>query len=198
MRNVHRSGGLRIRPLRTGESGAVREFCARLSPDTRYRRFFSAAAVPDSVLRLLTSTDDRERIALVAERDAERGAEIVGIGNFAAVDGSIGEMAVVVRDDCQRQRVGSELASRVMQAAEGRGFQRFIVHVLAENVAVRRLLAKLGEPVSTAASGGVFEVMLVRRSQPGKLPEPVATDSPRGVARDEHGCAGRPSCRGRR
>ena len=50
---------LRIRPLRRGEDGAVRELFARLSLPTRYLRFFLPVSVlSDSLLRTLADVDD--------------------------------------------------------------------------------------------------------------------------------------------
>jgi RimJ/RimL family protein N-acetyltransferase len=156
---------LHIRALRTSEDGPIRELYARLSPRTRYLRFFSPMpTLPDSVARLLASVDYRRQLALVAEHNNGNGDEIVALGSFGAIDDHSAEVALVVRDDWQRQRVGTELAVRILLAAESRGFQRFIVHILSDNVAIRRLLRHVGEVVSTRVSGGVSELAFVRRS----------------------------------
>jgi acetyltransferase len=155
---------LHIRALRRGEESSIRELDAHLSVRTRYLRFLSPLpALPDSVTRLLACVDYRRRLALVAEHHDGSGAEIVGLGSFGAIDESSAEVALVVTDDWQHLRVGTELARRVLQAAEARGFHRFIVHVLAENVAIRRLLKDVGVVVSSKVSGGISELAFVRR-----------------------------------
>jgi len=155
---------LHIRALRTCEDGPIRELYARLSPRTRYLRFFSPMpTLPDSVARLLASVDYRRQLALVAEYDDGNGAEIVGLGSFGAIDDQNAEVALVVRDDWQRQRVGTELAIRILLAAENRGFKRFVVHILSDNIAIRRLLRHVGEMVSSTMSGGMSELAFVRR-----------------------------------
>jgi RimJ/RimL family protein N-acetyltransferase len=73
------------------------------------------------------------------------------------------EVGLVVRDDWQRQRLGTELAGRLLQAAEARGFHRFIANVHSDNAAIRRLLRNLGDVVSTKMSGGISEFAFVRR-----------------------------------
>ena len=73
-------------------------------------------------------------------------------------------MGLVVRDDWQRRHLGTELALRMMQAAERRGFRRFVGHVLDENVPMRKLLKNIGEIVSTKISGNVHELSFVRRA----------------------------------
>jgi GNAT superfamily N-acetyltransferase len=151
-----------IRALRRDEDGPIRELYARLSPRTRYLRFFSST-VPDSVIRQLARVDYRQQLALVAEHEIRNVREIVGLGSFGAVDATSVEVALVVRDDWQRQRVGTALANRMLQAAEQRGYRRFIAHLLPDNVAIRKLLRSVGEVVSSNRAGGVSEVAFVRR-----------------------------------
>ena len=155
---------LRIRALRRGEEGAIRELDAHLTPRTRYLRFLPPfPAPPDSVINLLACVDYRRRLALVAEHDNGHGGEIVGLGSFGAIDDRSVEVALVVRDEWQQQHVGTELARRVLQAAEDRGFHRFIAYVLSDNVAIRRLLKHVGDVVSAKVSRGISELAFVRR-----------------------------------
>ena len=53
----------------------------------------------------------------------------MGLASFGAIDDGNVEVALVIRDDWQRQRLGTELAGRLLQAAEARGFHRFITNV---------------------------------------------------------------------
>jgi GNAT superfamily N-acetyltransferase len=155
---------LRIRPLLPGEADPLRELYARLSPRSRYLRFFSAAPeAPESMVRLLACADGRRRLALVAEHEGRHGWETVGLANFAAVDDSSVEVALVVRDDWQNRGVGAQLGRRLLRAAEVRGYHQFVVHLLPDNLAIRILLKKLCKVVSTRVSGGVSEVTFVRR-----------------------------------
>jgi RimJ/RimL family protein N-acetyltransferase len=119
-------------------------------------------ALPDSLVRSMASVDGRRTLALVAEDDGENRGEVVGLASFGAVDDRDVEVAIVVRDDWQRQHVGTELATRVMLAAESRGYRRFIAHLLPDNIAIRSLLRNVGAIVSTRMNGGVSEVALVR------------------------------------
>ena len=155
---------LHIRPLRRCDDRPVRELYDHLSPRTRYLRFFSPmAALPDSVLGLIVSVDYRRRLALLAELERGDGAEVVALGSFGAVDDHTAEVALVVGDEWQHQGIGIALASRVLQAAEARGFDRFVAHVLPENGAMRKLLKHVGVVVSMKTRHGVSEVSFVRR-----------------------------------
>ena len=155
---------LRIRPLRRCEESTITDLYDHLSPRTRYLRFFSPMpTLPDYIVRMLACVDYRGHLALVAEHDNGNGTEIVGLASFAAIDDGQVEVALVVRDDWQRQRLGTELAGRLLRAAEARGFHRFIANVLWDSVAIRKLLKSLGDVVSTKMSGGTSEIAFVRR-----------------------------------
>ncbi|HEY1307850.1 MAG TPA: GNAT family N-acetyltransferase [Vicinamibacterales bacterium] len=154
-------GALRIRSLRQSDVGVVGEFYRKLSPRTRYLRF--ATPMPDSseaVLRLMTSVDDDRRLALIAESDL---AEVVALGECAAVDDHTAEVGFVVQDEWQRQGIGTALAMRTLSAAESRGYDRFVAEMLAYNIGVKRLLGRVGVVVSSKTWRGMSEVTFLRR-----------------------------------
>jgi acetyltransferase len=164
--NVLLSNGkqVRIRFLQQGEDGPIRELWLHLSPRTRYLRFLSMlSSLPDSLLSRLVSDNARRSMAIVAEHEADGTPIVVGLANLGAVDDESAEVGLVVRDDWQRQHVGTELARTIMRAAERRGIRRFIGHVLTENVAMRKLLKNIGVIVSAKPAGNVQEIAFVRR-----------------------------------
>jgi acetyltransferase len=155
---------IRVRPLHRFEDGPIRELFDHLSLRTRYLRFFSPLRVlPDSMVSRLASVDYRRNLALVAERESGDCREVVGLGSFGAVDDEQVEVALVIRDDWQQRRIGTELAIRILAAAEARGFHRFIANVTSDNRPIRKLLKNLGDVVSATASAGISELVFVRR-----------------------------------
>lgn len=155
---------LRIRPLRRGEELPIRQLYERLSPETRYLRFFSPMPLlPEPVLRVISCVDYRRQLALLAELDGPDGVQVVALGSFAAIDHNTAEVGLVVADQWQRQGIGTALASRLLLAAEARGFDRFVAHVLHGNAVIRRLLARAAFIVSTRTQQAVSEVCFVRR-----------------------------------
>jgi GNAT superfamily N-acetyltransferase len=155
---------VRIRPLQRGEVGSVRELCARLSLRTRYLRFFlPVPVVPDSLVRMLADVDDPRRLAVVAELDHRLGGDIVALGNVGANSDDSADVGLVVADAWQRQGIGTALAARLLNAAEGRGCHRFVIHGLSDNPALRPLLKHVAEIVSTNTRSGVSEITFVRR-----------------------------------
>jgi len=154
---------LTIRLLRHGEEGTLRELFARLSPRSRYLRFFSEMPVtPDSIVRLLADVDGVHRLAVVAELDDAHGCDVVALGNLAVGDG-LPELGIVVADAWQRQGIGVAVIDRLLQAAGRLGHQRFIVHALYENPAMRKLLDHVADVESTSTRQGVMEITFVRR-----------------------------------
>ena len=154
---------VRIRPLRRCDERLIDRFYRRLSPQTRYLRFWSPMPdPPDSLLRLITSVDDRRRLALIAALDVD-GSDVVALSEFAALDDRTAEIGLVVCDEWQGRGLGSALVMRTLRAAEARGFDRFVAEMLFYNAAMKRLLDRVGVVVSTKTSRGVSEVTFVRR-----------------------------------
>jgi acetyltransferase len=154
---------VRVRALHRFEDAPIRQLFEHLSPRSRYLRFLSGFEVlPDSIVATLTGVDHRRHVELVAERDTADGVEVIGLGSFGAIDDRHVEVALVIRDDWQRQRIGTELAIRVLDAAEARGFHRFVAHILAENRPIRRLLNNVGDVTSATASGSTVELVFIR------------------------------------
>ena len=114
-------------------------------------------------MRRLACVDYRRRLAVVAEDEAAGGAGVVALASFSAVDETTAEVAVVVQDDWQRQGVGTALVSMLLDAAEKRGFDRFVATIAADNSIIRRLLNRFGRVVTSHTSLGVSELVFARR-----------------------------------
>jgi GNAT superfamily N-acetyltransferase len=87
----------------------------------------------------------------------------VALASFNAVDETTAEVAIVVQDDWQRQGVGTALISTLLDAAEERGFDRFVATIATDNSIIRRLLVRFGRIVSSHTSLGVSELVFVRQ-----------------------------------
>lgn len=147
-----------IRPIRADDSDRLRTSHARLSPESRYRRFLGAKpelSVSDA--RYLVDIDGCHHFALVAILDDE----IIAVTRFVREpeDPGTAEFAIVVSDEHQRQGLAGELLRRLAEAAAERGVRRFRATILTDNVAIRRLMAALaaGSP-NERRMGAVTEV----------------------------------------
>jgi RimJ/RimL family protein N-acetyltransferase len=155
---------VRIRALHAHEADPIRALYARLSPRTRYLRFLSPMpALPDSVVRHLASVDHQRRLAIVAEDDGAGRDGVIALASFGAIDDATAEVSVVVRDDWQGQGVGTALVAALLNAAEARGFRRFVANIVSENSIIRKLIDRVGRIVASRTSLGVSELAFVRR-----------------------------------
>ena len=70
---------------------------------------------------------------------------IVGVARFVRLldDPTAAEPAIVVCDDLQRRRLGTQLARMLGDAARRRGISRFVATVLSDNPAAMRLMRTL-------------------------------------------------------
>jgi GNAT superfamily N-acetyltransferase len=132
-----------VRPIAATDKELIRQGFARLSPESRYRRFLSSMpALDDRALAYLTELDHHDHEALIA-LDVES-HEAVGVARFVrdAAEPASAEVAVTVVDDWQGRGLGTALLGELADRARAEGVRRFTALVLAEN---RNMLGMLGE-----------------------------------------------------
>ena len=157
---------IRIRALHVREADPVHALHARLSPETRYLRFLSPMpSLPDSFVPHLTSTDYRRHLAVIAEDETAGRDEPVALASFGAVDDDTVEVAIVVQDEWQGHGVGTALVKVLLDAAEDRGFHRFVASMTSENLVMRKLLNRIGRVVASTTTSGVCDLAFVRRRE---------------------------------
>ncbi|MGY3168130.1 acetyltransferase [Thermostichus sp. MS-CIW-19] len=141
--------GITIRPIRPEDEPLVIQFHRHVSDYSIYLRYFhpikySARIAHERLIRICFNDYDRE-IALVAEKQ-EPEATILGISRLSKRHGlpEEAEFALLVADPYQRQGIGTELLTRLIQVARCEGIQRLAGEVLSENEGMRRLCRRLG------------------------------------------------------
>jgi GNAT superfamily N-acetyltransferase len=152
-----------VRMLRPEDREAFLAGFQRLSPESRYFRFFTPMPrMPKNVLDRLLHTDGVDHVALSAWRDAGDGAmQPIGVARFIrlAAEGDTAEAAVAVVDDMQARGVGRLLLADLCEAARERGIRRFRGEILLHNPAVLSLLHDVdARPVSTDGNIAVYEL----------------------------------------
>ena len=159
-------GVVHLRPIRPADAPAVVEFHARLSPRTRYLRYFGPyPQIPPRDLERFTVVDHHDHVAFVGIL----GGEIVAIGRYVRLgDSPSAEVAFVVRDDHQGRGLGSILLEHLAAAARESGLRRFEAEVLAENHQMVRVFREAGYQVSREYAEGAlhleFDVEATERS----------------------------------
>jgi len=164
---------VRIRPVGRDDRDRLRNGYARLSAESRYRRFLAApATLSESTLDYLTGADGWNHLALGAELAAP-GADTsygLGIARFVRLedDPAKAEAAVAVIDEVQRRGLGRLLLRELICAAHERGVTTFVCHVLPSNEPVKTMLHEVDAQAMPHLKDGllVYEMHL-----PDVLPE---------------------------
>lgn len=147
--------------MEPGDKGAIAAGFERLSPESRYRRFFTAMSrLSDADLRYLTEVDHRDHEAVIGFDDD---GEPVGVARY--VRGEIpneAEVAVAVVDDWQGKGAGTALLERLVERARENGVERFVASVLSENEDALELFRSIspGDPSPRRSVPGQVELLI--------------------------------------
>ena len=155
-----------LRHVRPSDGVELRRAFERLSPESRYRRFFGGLSqLSDATLHYLTEVDGRDHVAIVALTESpDLKTEIgLGVARFVrlAEDPAVAEAAVTVVDDVQKRGLGRLLATTLAEAARERGIHRFRADVLADNQPMRAIMAEIGAAERGTSAGVItYDVAL--------------------------------------
>jgi acetyltransferase len=139
---IRNGRALPVRPLRRDDSERLIAAYERLSPESKYMRFFAMKPhLSSSDTRYLLGVDGRNHVALAAFAP-EDPDQIVAVARFvrSADRPWAAEFAITVSDDMHGQGVGSALMARLIATALTVGIDRFVATVLAENAGAHGLI----------------------------------------------------------
>jgi L-amino acid N-acyltransferase YncA len=151
---------IRIEPLRRGDRSAVTGLFARLSAESRLRRFLSPkSSLSDREVAFLTDVGRAERAAMTAV-DARDGT-VLGIARYVEHEGrpGVADTAVAVADDVQRRGIGTALMLRLIACARANGMHLLTATTLWENRPARALMRTAGFQ-ARGSSGAEIELAL--------------------------------------
>jgi GNAT superfamily N-acetyltransferase len=167
-----------IRPASAADMGALSDFFAGLSPQTRYLRFFAPVTPGPEPLRTMSGGDGPTHAVV-----AVRGGVIIGHAMAADQAGSRGartaDVGVVVADAWQGLGVGSALMRALITGARTRGITSLTMDVLPGN---RRVLAMIAghwpaARIEHSADFVTFHSRLPRHRQQRPQDQPAALAS---------------------
>ncbi|WP_374711378.1 GNAT family N-acetyltransferase [Symbiobacterium terraclitae] len=145
VRFVSRTGRtVTIRPCTPADAPLIADMYRCLTAETLYLRYCSSGLSVSGereAARLCGGDPDDQAVLLALSR-----GEVVGVAELGRVDEETAEIAFLVRDDCQREGIGTKLAEQLVEVAREMGFTRLQAYMLAENYAIRRLAAKIPYP----------------------------------------------------
>jgi acetyltransferase len=146
-----------IRPIRAEDEPLMVDFHRRLSKNAVYRRYFQVVPLGrrishEALTRACFVDYDREMVLVAERRDAgyeER--QIVAVASLVKLSkGNQGEVAVLVRDDYQRDGLGTELVRRLLEVARDEHLDCVVASTMLDNHGMRTVFERLGFTLSIA------------------------------------------------
>ncbi|HWD64583.1 MAG TPA: GNAT family N-acetyltransferase [Solirubrobacteraceae bacterium] len=150
---------VRVRAIRPDDRQPLAEAFQRLSPESRYRRFFTPMnQLSEGTLTYLTDVDHHDHEALVAF--SEDGG-LVGVARYVRIDpdSPVAEAAITVSDDWQGRGLARGLLHRLAARAREAGVAQFSALVKVENPAAARVLRELG-PSELSRLGDEYRLLI--------------------------------------
>src|ERR1700742_4552193 len=133
-----------LRPLKPEDAALYPEFVAHIAPQDSRLRFFSAVKeLTEQRIHELTHLDYERSMAFIAFDEAN--CRMLGVVRLHLdEDRRSGEFAVIVRSAFKGHGLGGLLMQRIIEYARMIRLERVWGQVLAENISMLRLSAKLG------------------------------------------------------
>jgi GNAT superfamily N-acetyltransferase len=149
---------VRIRPGHSTDRDLLLRGFARLSPESRYRRFLAATPeLSSAMVDYLTSVDHHDHEAIVALDESGEG---IGVARYVrhAARTDAAEGAVTVVDDWQGRGVGTLLLEVLCARAREEGITTLTAVMLAGNQEMMDLIAALAPVRIVDREAGTVEV----------------------------------------
>jgi len=135
-----------VRAIRPEDKEEFEAAFDRLSPSSRYSRFFQPLReLPPNMLEEAVRPAEGRVVALVALASVGNDEDIVAGARFAhAPDSKVCEFAVTVADDWQGVGLARHMMQELIALARAQGMERIEGIVLPTNAGMRGLAARLG------------------------------------------------------
>jgi acetyltransferase len=150
-----------LRPIRPEDEPAEHEMLSSLSEDTLRARFFSLIKdISHEWLILFCNIDYDRHMAIVAEVQENGRRRMIGVARLIMdQDLTSGEVAVLVRDSFQGNRLGTKLIEMLIGIARERGLEDIRADALTKNERMLNILKRLGF-TTHSVPGGTSEAVL--------------------------------------
>jgi acetyl coenzyme A synthetase (ADP forming)-like protein len=144
-----------------GDREALTTFFEQLSPQSRWRRFFSPALPrPDLIDSFCDGSKPCAGLTLVATRVQDGEPHIIATGSYLAKDRKTAEVAVAVADSFQSKGLATLLLERLALLAVRHGFTHFWAVSRAENQPMLKVFRESGFACSEWPECGEVEIDL--------------------------------------
>jgi GNAT superfamily N-acetyltransferase len=134
------------RPVRPRDAGDLQAYVRRLSPGSRYNRFFGPMPeLPPAELDRVIHLDGHNQQALIAQTCDDGAPTVVAEARYAlAADRVDCEFALSVADDFRGKGLGTRLLAEIECRARALGARRLVGDVLRSNETMQAFARKAG------------------------------------------------------
>ena len=148
-----------VRPVHPDDVDALKAFYGRVSPESKYLRFFGAhPELEDSDIDAWVNVDMHDAVTLVL-LDKE---DIVGTARYELVQAflpeRVGDVSFLVQDDHHGNGVANILLEHLAQAGRECGITRFFAEMLPNNRTMVQVFVRAGYELKPQFADGVIEV----------------------------------------
>jgi acetyltransferase len=158
---------VRVYRLHADDDDLLINLFEHMSPTSRYQRFNESLDHPDPeyvrrTARTLSEVDPKLGAAWIAVTDlpGEPDAPVAGARFVRTRVPGVAEMSVAVRDDLQRQGIGTELMVFVAYRAKAQGIHKLAASFHTSNRPIWALIADSPFPVTTEIHGAQTDLLL--------------------------------------
>ena len=154
-----------LRPVKISDEPLMKDFFHRFSDESLYYRFFSTRQdLPQEFVKKFVVIDYTQQMVVLAILQTEEKEEVIAVGQYWIQEGThTGNVAFAVRDDYQKQGVGSVLLSYLTYMGRKQGLYGFTAEVLMDNRAALRLFASMGFDIEKTWPAGVYNLKMMFR-----------------------------------
>jgi acyl-CoA hydrolase/GNAT superfamily N-acetyltransferase len=154
-----------LRPIKITDESLLKDFIYSLSDKSLYMRFLTTRAeIPHREPQKLVVIDYTAQMAILAVLEHEGNEEIIGVARYAVEDDvHRASLAIAVRDDFQKQGIGTELLDYITYIAKKQGLLGFTGEALGDNRPVIRMLKRFrdqGFEVHQSISSGLLSLRI--------------------------------------
>ncbi|GAA3611975.1 GNAT family N-acetyltransferase [Microlunatus ginsengisoli] len=148
-------GVAHLRPIRPDDASMLVEFYDRVSPESKYLRFFAPyPKLSQRDVKRFTEVDYVDRVAFILTV----GTQMIAVGRYDRAYRDDAEVAFLVEDAHQGRGIAQLLLEHLAEAARERGIVRFYAELLPQNARMASVFADAGYKVSKGFDDGVLHV----------------------------------------
>jgi len=151
---------VRLRPIRSDDTGRWLQFINNLSDRTKYLRFhYMPEGFAEEDAARYCAVDYINTFAVVAELIHGREKEIIAIGRFYRLpDEHSAEVSFVIADAHQEAGIGTRLLEWLANVARDNGINRFVAEVLAENTLMLTVFNDYGFHITSQREADIYSI----------------------------------------